>query len=467
MKALPLLLAACLALTGCERIEALRLSAPEKINAAWPVGTDIQLAEDRLRGLLRERPEALRAIEAQVEARMTERATTCGKGLAIGRADAVAQVRHMRIDRGCLQKQDAAILRMLGLRAVDVRLRDAALHPARPLQAPRALPGGEAPAPAAIAVAAEADVALMRDAQGQVTTWDLASGRRLSSATLGLGGASDELLISPNGRVGAYARGAALTFVDIETGERLWDTEDATRLLAWLPELSGLLMLSRSGSLLLADTERGTVSPHPSAARGRNFAVPAQKSGGQVLLVSDTDVELVTHERQVSGITSVSLGSIPFDTPMRVSGQPVLMRGGSLLVYPVAERDLGWLRLDSRDQGLWLLAPVLRAQAIRLSERELVLESTARADGPPRLWRFDVEDASLTAFDAAALGTGPLFGLGGRDGFATGGQPPSLAGNAPTAGSPQPLTRLVAEDNLAQQLSRLQATPLAMPQRRP
>lgn len=75
----------------------------DKVNAALPVSAEVRVAQERLAALLKQEPDALKAVEEQVDARMVLRALNCTKNVNIGRLASVAEVLQLVTDRSCFQ----------------------------------------------------------------------------------------------------------------------------------------------------------------------------------------------------------------------------------------------------------------------------------------------------------------------------------------------------------------------------
>jgi hypothetical protein len=93
------------------------------------------------------------------------------------------------------------------------------------------------------------------------------------------------MLLSPNGRILTLTNGpAGVVFIDIETGNKIWELSDASRVAAWLPEIGGFICLSRDGVLKLADTEVGTIQPHPLGLRQTSWGTRISRSPSRTLI---------------------------------------------------------------------------------------------------------------------------------------------------------------------------------------
>ena len=100
-----------------------------KINAAHPVSPETRLAHERLKALLADDAGSLDDLAAQVHARMTLRALTCSKDVAVTRFDSVDAVRELAMPSSCFREQDTELQKFYGIRMVRALLARPAPRP--------------------------------------------------------------------------------------------------------------------------------------------------------------------------------------------------------------------------------------------------------------------------------------------------------------------------------------------------
>lgn len=452
-------LGASLALSGCDRVQALWLSPAEKVNRAYPPSAEVRIAEERLRQWLAADGAELGTLTDQLDARLTLRALTCTKERAIGRMDTVEQLRAQSLDLQCFRQQDAELLRLLGLRTIGVKLAQPPLRPLAPLGPPATI-AARMEQVVSLVAASQAGVGVLRGARGELTAIELPGARQI--ATLGPISSSyghNDGSLSPNGRVVAYGQPASGTvaFVDVEGGAKLWESEGAARMLAWLPAASGILMSTRDGQLMLGDLQAGTLDTHPTGLRSRQWATPVNER--QVLVAGQRELELLEHARGPNGLTAATVRQyrLPADAMGGgVSSAPTLMRGGTHVVFN-AQRAIGWLDLQSREQGAITVTPLFDGRHAKIDETHLLIESTGAEPGSAgKTWVLDIQAETVAPADADAMGNGQITELHGRRGFMRRGSQLWVGDSVP-AGEAKPIAKLVGDFNLQMQLAKLEA----------
>ncbi len=454
------LLALCVGAVGCTRLEEAAMPVAAKINAAYPVAPEVKLAQERLDALLADDAKALNELHNLAEAQMTLRALACSKGRVLGRLDAVAAAKGLSLDRTCFQDQDQDLLNLFGIRTVGVLMGKPALRPKQALGQAALLPKGKLSWVSAAAVAAEANVGVVVDGQGQGVIAELPSGKALAELPR-QGSLNDTgLLISPNGRVVVLSpSGRGPVFIEAESGHTLWSAPGTgnQRMLAWLPEVTGWVMTGADGEVMLADGLKGTLQRHPQSLKHSAHAVGIPGPSSRLLMGSSRELALLTHARAPEGISSAVLKSYTLGS-RGISGSPPLpMRGGRLVVF-ASYPDLGWLDLDSGDSGVWRTSPMFRMPVAKLDETHLLMDAQAASDRPAASWVFDVEQGGITALDDGVR-QGTLQPLGGRAGFLRRGSDTWLGDAVKVAAdaSSQSLSEALAAYDLQLQLARVEA----------
>ena len=447
---------ACLSLSGCsDRF----LSAPDKLNKAFPPSAEVRVAEEGLRGMLTSAPEQATAFEKQYAARMQLRAMFCSQAITVGRLDSVATVKRYAVSQDCLNEQDRQLLQTLGLRRIGLLLAKPALRPLVPLGAPMTVPFGGAAGVSGAYAAARAGVAVLVGAGGDTVSVEIPGGKKIATLVTGPSGVAT-VLVSPNGRVAAVrSQINHVAFVDTETGSTLWDTKEFKQFYGWLPQVSAALAAdARTGTLALIDFEAASVAPHPIALREPAWALPVDASTARVLVGNARLFSLIEHGRSGGVITATKLKELQIRQAQGVGGwtPPTLMHGGKTIVFN-AGRDLAAMSLETGVETIWPSGELLVARYAKLSESTVLVELSERDSAGQKLAVFDIDKATLAPVAAGQIGNGTLTDLAGRTGFARRSYQELWMGDAVTAGEPVALERLVSADILARQIARLEA----------
>lgn len=451
---------ASLSLAGCGRVQEALLSVPDKVNAAYPVAPDVQVSRDRLEGLLQKDKEALSELSRTSDTQMTMRALACSKGRTVGRFDSLEAVKALSLDRTCFQQQDDELMQLYGLRTVGVLLSQAPLRAKQPIGAPKLLPAGDLSSVDAFAVARDANVAVVLDGRGRGAVLDLIKNEPIS--TLAAQGAVSEngIHLSPNGRIVVLSpNGRPAVFLDAETGHQIWvgRTQNANRMMEWLPELGAWLMSDADGGLHLVDSVRGTISRHPHATKRIDFALRLPGEQSHVVMGSMRQLVRVAHRRTDGALTTEQVREYTLVDGSFWRGAPVLMRSGRLLVFS-ARGDLAWLDLQTAESGIWRTSPAFGGGFAKLDERTVLLDAASLPERPAGGWRFDIERGTVTPVRSSPQ-QGHLRPIGAREGFVRRSHEAWIADAVETnVGAPtRLLSEMVAEYDLQRQLAKLEA----------
>lgn len=441
----------CAAASGCTRIGEAMMSVPDKVNAAYPVASDVRIVQERLQALLAGDAQASKALAAQIDARMGLRALNCSKNVQVSRFDSVASVRAKPLDVACFQEQDASLRAFYGMRTVGALLALPPLRPLKPLGQARIVTGGKLKYVESVALASQAGVGVMRDASGDGVLVEMPGGHVIAALPRRSYGSD---AISPNGRVVVAAgQPQGLTFVDAETGSRIWEHADAARLVDWLAPLQAVLFTVRTGEMMLGDGVSGTVEAHPLAGRGA-LGITLSDDPARVLVGNSTNWTLAEHTRTPEGIQSAAIRKVAIDRSSGAIPTPdaVMMRAGKLIVYP-AMGDIGWLDPATGNTGKWRTAPYFHSALARLDDTHLLLMSTET--GGRKLWSFDIDAQTVTPVEAD-----PAFsyvrGIGRRNGFLVRGADTWIGDQVTLNGDAADLHKVVSDYALQQQLRKLQ-----------
>lgn len=430
----------------------------DKVNAALPVSAEVRVAQERLAALLKQEPDALKAVEEQVDARMVLRALNCTKNVKIGRLASVAEVQQLVTDRSCFQEQDNELLQFYGIRTVGLLLARPPLRPLKPAGqlTPLAHPKFERFDVGAIA--RDAGVAYLQGPLGNGVIVELPGAAPIATIDRSMGWGHLGTRLSPNGRLLVGNEGQSSVFYDAETGSNCWEAPRSMRLLEWLPHVNGLLMTNASGGVSLLDGTRGTSIEEPLAPKNSNYAAatPGNEPGStpRTLVGTNNSFVLLEHARTAAGLTSTAHKQfqIPYSGGISI-GPPVSMRSGQSVIF-VTSRDIGWLDLGSGASGVWKTSGFFQPVFSKLSETRIVLNSVGPR-GFPRVWAFDIDALTVAPLELGDF-PGTILSIGDRVGFLL--REKSLSfGDKADAGAAEPMEKVVARAELEQQLAKLQA----------
>jgi hypothetical protein len=451
-------LAVCACATGCSRLHEMAMPVTAKINAAHPVSPEAKLARERLLALLPDDPKAVDTLEAQTESRMALRALSCSKNVSVGRFDTVPAVKAIPMDEPCFQEQDRELQKFYALRIIGALLAKPALRPLKAAGPIATLPKGKLSYIDSGALARDAGVGVLRDGRGEGLVVDMPGGRPIAQLPSNGFADASKTRVSPNGRVVAVAAsGRAPEFVEAETGNRIWTATggSATRLLAWLPEVSGFAMAVSDGNVMLADGVTGSMDVHPLSIRNTSFAAHLPGPPARLLMGTAHELVLVEHTRAAQGILATAIKQYTIrNAPGITSGNPVPMASGHRVVY-ASMRDIGWLDLDSGASGTWRTAPLFGIPFAKLDESHIMLDSSEPGLTSLKAWSFDIADATVAPIDLAEP-HGLIVDIGDRVGFLRRGSD-AWFGDTVTTGEAQPLDKVMADYELQQQLAKVKA----------
>ena len=451
-------LAVCASLSGCTRVQEAAMPVVEKINAAFPPSPEVRVAQERLAKLLADDAQAAEALQAQLSSRMAMRALACVKDANVGRFDSVAAVRALPLAATCFQEQDAELLKFYGVRTVGVLLAQPPLRPLTEAGPIAALPKGKLSHITSGVLARDAGVGVLLDGRGDGAFVEMPGGKVIARLSGAAGASEVGMRLAPNGRVLVFnVPGQAPTFVEAETGSRIWSmsTNQATRLLAWLPEVQGFALAGGDGEVWLADGQSGRIEVHPVSLKNSSFAAHLPGAPSRLLLGTARELVLVEHKRSPQGITATALKRYTIASgPGITSGQPVPMQAGRRVVY-ASMRDIGWLDLESGESGTWRSAPMFGIPFAKLDENRIMFDATDIRGMGLTPWSLDVTNGTVAPVDLGGP-RGLIVDIGDRVGFLRRGNEAWFGDKAPT-GEAQPLDKPVAAFELELQLAKLQA----------
>ncbi|MES2994172.1 MAG: hypothetical protein V4844_22310 [Pseudomonadota bacterium] len=411
-------IAACAGMTACTRIQEAALAVEDKVNSAYPMAPETRVAQERLVLLLEGDPKGLAHFKSQRDTRLSLRALTCSKSASIGRFDSIAAVRSLELDRACFQEQDKELQKFYGVRTIGLLLAQPPLRPLRPLGPSSVVSPGKLASLSTGAFARDAGVALVQDVRGDAALVQIPGGTMVSQMPLQGVSVAPAAKVSPNGRVVGTGDGRrqGMTFYEAETGTRIWQSAEAAGMLAWLPEVSALVLAGLDGSTLLADGQDGTIVAHPMSPRHSSFAMSMPAHPGRLLIGTARELSLIDHVRGPSGVSTnlVKQFSIPSGHGI-TSGNLIPMRSGKSVLF-ASMRDIGWLDLDSGRSGIWRSAPYFGIPFAKLDETHVMVDSIGDDAVSTKTWSFDI-DNEMVAPVAAGATRGLLIDAGDRIGF--------------------------------------------------
>jgi hypothetical protein len=443
-----------IALAGCDAYDALRTSATDKVNQAYPLREDVAAARAGLMGVFADDKASRQAAEEQLAQLMQVRALTCMAGASIGRLDTAADVKKKIGTDACFREQDARVADWIGMQRVGAAMRQPPLVAMAPLPASFAIPHKDGAAE--VLVAPGANVAAVQSVRSRFTVVEMPSGKVLSTIDAPGAGAHASSF-SPNGRLLALSGNNAVKFHDANSGQLLWSTDRYSQLVAWLPEVDATL-LSEKGQPALLDHRRSVAETPPIAVDNIRWSAPVPGAGSRVLVGGSTAVALLAYSRNAAGALVLEpVQQWRLNPPGVTSGRPIVMAGGRKLFY-VASRDLGWLDLASGEQGSWAMQSIMANGYAKLSETQLYLDANTGGAGwqaSPHI--LDVAQRTLVPAEREPH-QGLLIPMVPRTGYVRRGHtvPVTVVSTAAPAGEALPLDKVIANAALARELAKVQ-----------
>jgi hypothetical protein len=446
-----LAVAACL--SGCDLYNAVVTPAPDKVNAAFPLADELQLARNRLFASLEGDPAGLAQVKQQFQQLMVARALTCSASHPVGRFDTPAAIKARLTDTQCFATQDAQLEEWVGVRRVGLVFRAPPLVPPAALPPRTLLPSTAEPFATAM-LAAEANVLVLRGYQQRFTALQVPAGKEISSFSVAESQGRNPSL-SPNGRLLAVPAGKGLRFHEVESGKLLWSTEKLQDVVGWAPKL-GLIVLSQAGTGApqMLDAVSGRIEAYPATEKRLTWSLPL--ADGRLLVGSQGTASLMEQSRDGSGALAVrAVRQWPLAGGMAYQTAPMLMHQGNRVVYASGNRDLAWIDLATGAQGNWQLSAVNANGFAKLGEHLVAFDSSVAGTTtlPTRVLDTD-KQLVLAARDMGAR-DGQMVGFAPRAGFLKRGpNAMTLVGSLETE-EPQEVERYLSEALLARQLAKL------------
>jgi hypothetical protein len=455
------LLTLCACLAGCSRVQEVAMPVVAKINAAHPVSPEARLAGEHLLMLVSDDAKAVDAVKAQMESRMALRALNCSKNVPVGRLDTVSAVKKLPMDETCFQEQDGELQKFYAVRTIGVLLAKPALRPRKAGGPMTALRKSKLSFISSAALARDAGVGVLLGNNGGGVVVEMPGGALIAQLPDSGQRQGSTTSVSPNGRVVASnAYGEGPEFIEAETGNRIWSAPGgrAAHLLGWLPEVSGFVLTSLDGDVMLADGLTGRIDVHPLSIKNATYAANIPGQSVRLLMGTAREFVLMEHTRGAQGIVASAIRQYKIESgPGMTSGKPVPMRSGHMVVYN-SLRDIGWLDLDSGASGTWHTSPLFYTPFAKLDESHILFDSTMPSfmSMSVNIWSFDIASETVAPSDIHN-DHGPMIDIGDRVGFLRRVSDAAWFGDAVTTGEAQSLDKMMAQYELQRQLENLQA----------
>lgn len=453
------LLLCCGLVTACSSASEIFLSVHQKVTKAFPPSIDVRIAEENLRSLIQQDSVALKAFEEQFASRLELRALTCAQGFSIGRFDLVNTVKTLPLSRDCLSTQDTILATYLGIKRVGLHQSQPALRPLQPLGAPSLIPNLGGIEIYSATAASKAGVAVLRGTRSEFVSVEIPGGKKIATMP-SMPDASYRVSLSPNGRVLVVENGnSAVTFLDTQTGEKLWESKSINQFYAWLTDLSAALARdSKSGESMVIDFQLGSIAPHPSALRNQTWGLNLADSTSRVILGSEREFSVLENKRSALGIEGSILKAYAIKSGSGVTSlNPTMVRGGKAIVF-ISMKDIMSFDLESGKEHLWRTGEFLGNRYAKLSETTLLVDGFDPADRmASKPWVFDIDKSTLSPVETEEARSGIVAELDGRLGFMRRGYQKMWFGDSLKVGAPMELETLLSEFNLARQLARVDA----------
>lgn len=454
------LVCACTVLAGCDQISAGLTPTPERINIAFPLPDTLQIARNALTASLEGNKVAQQAINEQYAKLMTVRALTCTAKTPIGRFDTAFKIKTKVTDIDCFQKQDVRLAEWISLQRLALVMVQPALVPVSTLPAKALLPnindsGGQ------VSVASAANVMVVKGSQ-RFSVVQLPGGKQLGSFAVPEQTYRPAVL-SANGRVLAVPTGSRnLRLIEVETGNVLWNTDEYSDLIAWLPGVdAALLTQTNTGVPHLLDIKNGKIDVYPAAEKRLSWAISTPAPSGKYLVGSGQTASLMNLTREASGaLEAAPLKQWRLTGNSSSSATPFFMNQGNKLVYQSGQ-DLGWLDLQTEQQGTWQLSAINASGFSKLDEQTILFDTYAMGATPAASRLLDITQGTVSIAKNLDARDGSLVSLLPRDGYLKRGNSAITIGSAVEVEAPQPLETLVSEALLARQLARVAAVSAA------
>lgn len=420
---------------------------PDKVNAAFPLPDETELARSRLFAALENDKAAQEATTGQFAQLMNARALACTASSPVGRFDTVRNIRSRVADVQCFTTQDAQLDEWIALHRIALALRAPPLAPAAPLP-PRVLLPNTLDNFSSVHLAAQANVLVLRNYQGKAQALQVPAGKEIASFTVEGSGRPS---LSPNGRLLAVPGVRMLRVADVASGKVIWTSDKYQDVIAWGPQWD-LVVLAQAGTgaPTMVDMRSGRSAPYPSSEKRLTWSLPAAE--GQLLVGNNMSASLMQHARGANGELEVhAANQWPLPTGMSTAS-PFLVNHGRRLVYPTY-RELAWLDFATGQRGSWQLGALGASNYVQVADNVIAFD-VASPDGTTVTRLLDTEKATL-ANAKEATDRGQAFPLTPRTGFLRRSANAVALTSALEGDAPQDAEHAINEALLARELAKL------------
>jgi hypothetical protein len=442
----------CCALTGCEKLTDTFDSLENRINAAYPLPVKVNSLATTLSTEVAD-PEFAKAWASRLRAR----ALQCGAKADIGRFDTREVVRSKLQDDTCFSVADKALKNWLSIRQMGWLL---SLPPLVPFEEAK----GSTPVAVGSAFVGEdrysAGSNVLLSEQGernQIRAIALPENRVLSKVEYK--DVLDSSWVSTNGRLVALNFRNYVDFYNVSTGDFIWRSEDARRVVADLPGLH-LAVLQREpyGELRTLNLISGEIEDHPTAG-GLGEAHLISASESELFLVCGGIFTRFSYSRDASTgrITANPVAQWP--TVRTADIKNAVMTEDKKRVVYATKSGVSWLDLTTGAVETIDFLNATVGPVVKLNNDEFLISVRNGSQGTSvRLLNIDrrtiarvpslPDNSQLQSFESRAT-------FGRRlDGTLT------LERTA-SAVDPIPIDQFLAEVHLREQLKKLQESQLA------
>ncbi len=446
-------------LSGCSLTDRFLPSA-EKIYRAFPPSAEVRVAFEDVRDVFKNEPGVLKRLDDRMRAQIELRSLTCTQGFSIGRLETVEDIAALPVRKECFAEQDDLLAATIGTFRLGYLLKQPPLHPFASLDNAPAISKIGGISPSNFVAASHANVLLVAGSSaGEFASVEIPSGRTLAIMPK-IEWAGMTQFVSPNGRLMAVNIGRiGVMFLDMERGDKLWESRKIQRFYAWLPDVgAALVQAADSGLPALLDLESGRLEAYAAGPKNMTWVTPASEIGA-IWLGTQREAIRVEHVRGPDGVRAAVTKDFHFSSSAGVTAHaPTLMNHGKSLFF-ISGRDFGSLDLENGQDTVWNVAGFLANRYAKLSETTLLVESYKRSGRGTNTWVLDVGARTLAPVDASAstaAGSGLLVGLVGRTGWIRRGFSATRLGSSVPAGAPEPLDDLYRAFNLEQQIAKME-----------
>lgn len=442
----------------------MQLSAPEKINKAFPPSAEVRISLENLESLIPSDDTSLKSFKSNYESKLILRALSCSQGKAVSRFDSIEKVKKLAIDRDCLKEQDEQLQQLIGLKVIGFRLAQPALRPLVKLGLPSTMHGVDGVEVYMGKSASKAGVAILRSNRSEFISVEIPSGKKIASLPTMPEASQSNFLLSPNGRILAIpVNNKDLRFLDNETGQELWLAKDINQIYAWLPEMQAAIVRNNkngneNGGVLLIDFKIGSTKPYSVASKNQSWALHVSESPSRLLIGSYKDFTLVENIRTPDGVDASVIKDFKIMSPRGSvsSSTPTLMLDGKAIVF-VSGRDYMLINLETAEEKIWETGEIIGNNYAKLNEETILVDSYNFAGGSrAKPQAFNIKDSTLSPVENTEASEGIIYGLDGRTGFMRRSYQKVWIGDELQLGKPESLETMIAGRNLEKQLMALE-----------